>query len=163
MQLNLRWGSWLSLNARDNCGKSCYGDIAVARGQTMTDAEFIALVKRNAPFIANTLLHVARVYGDPQRIAWNSQYPPNDMLINVSSGRVEVAKDCFFGHTVMLLTGTHDVTKFGPERVTSYPKEGRDIILEEGVWLASGVIVLGPCRIGKHAVVGAGSVVRGDI
>jgi acetyltransferase-like isoleucine patch superfamily enzyme len=23
--------------------------------------------------------------------------------------------------------------------------------------------VLGPCRIGKHAVVGAGSVVRGDI
>jgi acetyltransferase-like isoleucine patch superfamily enzyme len=85
------------------------------------------------------------------------------MLINVSSGRVEVGKDCFFGHTVMLLTGTHDVTKFGPERVTSYPKEGRDIILEEGVWLASGVIVLGPSRIGKHAVVGAGSVVRGDI
>src|ERR1700684_3827957 len=137
-------------------------DIAVTRGQTMTDAEFIELVRRNAPFIANTLMQVARVYGDPKRVAWNSQYPPNDMLINVSSGRVEVAKDCFFGHTVMLLTGTHDVTKFGPERVTSYPKEGRDIILEEGVWLASGVIVLGPSRIGKHAVVGGGSVVRGD-
>jgi acetyltransferase-like isoleucine patch superfamily enzyme len=129
----------------------------------MTDAEFLELVKRNAPHIANTLLHVARVYGDPSRVAWKSGYPPNDMLINVSSGRVEIGKDCFFGHTVMLLTGTHDVTKYGPERVTSYPKEGRDIILEEGVWLASGVIVLGPCRIGKHAVVGAGSVVRGDI
>jgi acetyltransferase-like isoleucine patch superfamily enzyme len=139
------------------------GRSGLREGKTMTDEEFIALVKRNAPFIANTLLHVARVYGDPSRIAWNSQYPPNDMLINVSSGRVEVAKDCFFGHTVMLLTGTHDVTKIGPERVTSYPKEGRDIVLEEGVWLASGVIVLGPSRIGKHAVVGAGSVVRGDI
>jgi hypothetical protein len=94
----------------------------------MTDAEFIELVKRNAPHIANSLLHVARVYGDPNRVVWKSGYPPNDMLINVSSGRVEVGKDCFFGHTVMLLTGTHDVTKFGPERVTSYPKEGRDII-----------------------------------
>jgi acetyltransferase-like isoleucine patch superfamily enzyme len=63
----------------------------------------------------------------------------------------------------MLLTGTHDYSKFGPQRVESYPKEGRDIILEEGVWLASRVTVLGPARIGKHAVVGAGSLVRGDL
>jgi acetyltransferase-like isoleucine patch superfamily enzyme len=129
----------------------------------MTDAEFLDLVKRNAPHIANILINAPRAWGDPSRIAWNSQYPPNDMLINTVSGRVEVSKDCFFGHGCMLLTGTHDYSKFGAERVGSFPKEGRDIFLEEGVWLASRVIVLGPARIGKHAVVGAGAIVSGDL
>ena len=38
-----------------------------------------------------------------------------------------------------------------------------DIILEEGVWLASGVTVLAGVRIGKGSVVAAGSVVTKDI
>ena len=129
----------------------------------ISDAEFIELVKRNSARIAAILMQTPRVFGDPSRVIYNSRNAPNDMLINVSSGRVEVGKDCFFGHGCMLLTGTHDYSKLGPERVASYPKEGRDIILEEGVWLASGVTVLGPARIGKHAVVGAGSLVRGDL
>ena len=40
---------------------------------------------------------------------------------------------------------------------------GRDIIIEEGVWIASGVIIVGPCRIGKNSVIGSGSVVISDI
>ena len=129
----------------------------------ISDEEFMELVKRNSARIAAILMHTPRIWGPPGRVIYNSNNPPNDMFINVSSGRVEVGKDCFFGHGCMLLTGTHDYSKFGPDRVASYTKEGRDIILEEGVWLASGVIVLGPARIGKHAVVGAGSLVRGDL
>jgi acetyltransferase-like isoleucine patch superfamily enzyme len=129
----------------------------------VSDEEFIELVKRNSARIAAILMHTARVWGDPSRVIYKSQYPPHDTFFNVASGRVEVGKDCFFGHGCMLLTGTHDHSKFGPERVDSYPKEGRDIILEEGVWLASRVTVLGPATIGKHAVVGAGSLVRGDL
>ena len=129
----------------------------------ISDEEFIELVKRNSQQIASVLMYAPRIFGEASRVIYNSRYPPYDMFINVLSGRVEVGKDCFFGHGCMLLTGTHDHSKFGPERVSSYPKEGRDIILEEGVWLASRVIVLGPARIGKHAVVGAGSLVRGDL
>jgi acetyltransferase-like isoleucine patch superfamily enzyme len=129
----------------------------------ISDEEFIELVKRNSARIADVLMYAPRIFGEGSRVIYNSRYPPYDMFINVMSGRVEVGKDCFFGHGCMLLAGTHDYSKFGPERVSSYPKEGRDIILEEGVWLASRVIVLGPARIGKHAVVGAGSLVRGDL
>jgi acetyltransferase-like isoleucine patch superfamily enzyme len=37
------------------------------------------------------------------------------------------------------------------------------VVIHEGAWLASGVLVLGPCEIGAHAVVGAGSLVLGDV
>ena len=37
------------------------------------------------------------------------------------------------------------------------------IIIEDGAWLGYGVIVLSGVRIGKGAVVGAGSVVTSDI
>jgi len=36
-------------------------------------------------------------------------------------------------------------------------------VIGDGVWIASGVIIIGPSTIGEHAVVSAGSVVRGDV
>lgn len=44
-----------------------------------------------------------------------------------------------------------------------YPREGNYIVIEEGAWIASNVTVLGPCKIGKHSVVAAGAVVKGDV
>jgi tetrahydrodipicolinate N-acetyltransferase len=37
------------------------------------------------------------------------------------------------------------------------------VVIEEGVWVASHALVLGPVRIGKHAVVAAGSLVLEDV
>src|SRR5262249_45087536 len=156
-------GVWLSLFAAVRSRYLCEFRDTFVGTMMVSDEEFIELVTRNRARIAAVLMYAPRVVGDPGRVIYNTRFPPNDTLFNVSSGRVEVGKDCFFGHGCMLLTGTHDHSKFGSERVDSYPKEGRDIILEEGVWLASGVIVLGPARIGNHAVVGAGSLVRGDL
>jgi len=36
-------------------------------------------------------------------------------------------------------------------------------VIERGAWLSSNVTVLGPCTVGAHAVVGAGSVVNRDV
>jgi acetyltransferase-like isoleucine patch superfamily enzyme len=48
------------------------------------------------------------------------------------------------------------------ERVT-LEDANRDIVTGDGVWVASGVIIIGPCRIGKNSVIGSGSVVVRDI
>jgi acetyltransferase-like isoleucine patch superfamily enzyme len=37
------------------------------------------------------------------------------------------------------------------------------VVIGEGVWLASHVLVLGPVTISDHAVVAAGSLVREDV
>lgn len=75
--------------------------------------------------------------------------------------KITIEKDVFFGHDVFLLTGGHDPTKFGDER--RHSSKGGPIIIHEGVWIASRAIIVGPCEIGKHAVIGAGSVIVHDV
>ncbi len=108
------------------------------------------------------------------------QWPPPQIFINKETGiepeiadgvyvngivdcihKITIEKDVFFGHDVMLLTGGHDYTKFGEERKKI--GAGGPITIHEGAWIASRAIVLGPCEIGKHAVIGAGSVVTHNI
>ena len=103
------------------------------------------------------------VYGDPDRLHVHPTAILNNALINLSSGEVTIGEYAFFGHNVSILTGTHDWTKFGAERQVAVPKSGRDVVVEEGAWLSSHVIVVAPCRIGAHSVVGVGSLVLGDV
>jgi acetyltransferase-like isoleucine patch superfamily enzyme len=74
-----------------------------------------------------------------------------------------VGEYVFFGHNVCILAGVHEVDKFGLERQRAIPRSGYDIEIGEGAWLATNVMVAGPVKIGAHAVVGGGSVVRKDV
>ena len=108
-------------------------------------------------------LYRYRVHGDPKRLHIDPTAVINNALFNLSGGEVTVGRYAFFGHDVHVLTGTHDIAKFGRERQTAIQRSGRDVVIEEGAWLASSVLVLGPCRIGAHAVVAAGSLVTRDV
>ncbi len=103
------------------------------------------------------------VHGDASRLHLSPTATVNNALFNLSSGHITVGDDTFFGHNVCVLTGTHDTTKFGAERKKAIPKEGRDVVIGNGVWLSSNVTVVGPCTIGDHAVVGACSLVQHDV
>jgi acetyltransferase-like isoleucine patch superfamily enzyme len=103
------------------------------------------------------------VYGDPNRLHIHPTAIVNNALFNLSSGEVTVGEYAFFGHNVSILTGTHDWTKFGAERQVAVPPSGRDVVVEEGAWVSSNAIVVGPCRIGAHSVVGVGSLVLRDV
>ena len=103
------------------------------------------------------------VYGDPARLHISPTAVVNNALFNLSSGEITVGDYAFFGHNVSVLTGTHDFTKFGAERQVAVPKSGRDVVIEEGVWVSSNAIVVAPCRIGAHAVVGVGALVLHDV
>jgi len=108
-------------------------------------------------------LYRYRVHGDPRRLHLDPTAIVNDALFNLSGGEVTVGRYAFFGHGVSVLTGTHDMDKFGRERQTAIQRSGRDVVIGEGAWLASGVLVLGPCEIGAHAVVAAGSLITRDV
>jgi acetyltransferase-like isoleucine patch superfamily enzyme len=103
------------------------------------------------------------IYGDPGRLHIHPTAVVNNALFNLSSGDVTVGEHAFFGHNVSILTGTHDFTKFGAERQVAVPQSGRDVVIDEGAWLSSNVVVVAPCRVGAHSVVGVGSIVLGDV
>ena len=108
-------------------------------------------------------LYRYQVHGDTSRLHLDPTAVVNNALFNLSSGAITVGPYAFFGHYVAVLTGTHDITTFGRERQVAIPKSGRDVVIEEGAWLASHVLVLGPCVIGAHSVVAAGSLVLDDV
>jgi acetyltransferase-like isoleucine patch superfamily enzyme len=101
--------------------------------------------------------------GGGERVRVHPTVVLNDALLNVSSGTITIGEHSFLGHRVMLLTGTHDTSATGLARQQAIPSEGRDIVVGQGVWIASGAIVTGPCSIGDNAVVAAGAVVTGDV
>lgn len=75
--------------------------------------------------------------------------------------KITIEKNVFSGHDVMILTGAHDYTKFNNDRKLG--DIGQPIHIKEGVWLASRCIILAGVTIGKHSVIGAGSVVTRDV
>ncbi len=87
----------------------------------------------------------------------------NNALINLSCGKVTIGEYAFFGHNVSLLTGTHDYNKFNLERQLTVPSSGQDIVIEQGVWIATNATIIAPCVIGKHSVVAACSLVKSDV
>lgn len=111
-------------------------------------------------------MHLATsiVYGPSERLVLGKRISRANTLFNTRSGVIKINTGVMFGHNCMVLTGYHDYSKPGEarERVT-LEYAGKDIIIEEGVWIASGVIIIGPCRIGKNSVIGSGSVVVSDI
>ncbi len=122
-----------------------------------------ALAGKPEAVTAEDLLHRYLLFGASERLHIAPSAVVNDALFNVESGHIEIGETAFFGHRVALLTGTHDFTKFGRQRQDAVPKSGRDIVVKEGAWIASHCLVLGPCVIGEHAVVGAGSLVSRDV
>lgn len=103
------------------------------------------------------------LFGDESRLNISQTAIVNNALFNLVSGSVFVEDYVFFGHSVSVLTGTHDYNKFGRDRQVSVPDCDRDIIIKRGTWIASNATVLGGVIIGEHSVVAAGSLVKDDV
>lgn len=108
-------------------------------------------------------LYGYRVHSDPARLTIHPTAVVNNAIFNTGGGHITVGEYVFFGHNVCVLAGLHDVTKFGLERQRAIPRTGYDIEIGDGAWLATNVLVAGPVKIGAHAVVGGGSVIRKDV
>lgn len=139
--------------------------------ESRVEAQVRQELERRVPDIESRVVAEAReralteplIFGPVERVHLADSAIVNDALLNTVSGSITVEADAFFGHRVSVLTGTHDVTRRGRDRQLAIPDQGRDVLIGEGAWIGSAAIVLGPCRIGAHAVVAAGAVVTGDV
>ncbi|HSA08498.1 MAG TPA: acyltransferase [Candidatus Moranbacteria bacterium] len=104
-----------------------------------------------------------RLFGDPARFKVSDSATINNAFLNTLSGKITIEDDVFFGQNVSVLTGSHDLNKFGKERFKAVVPDGNDILICKGAWIASNSTIIGPCVIGEHSVVAAGSVVNKNV
>lgn len=80
----------------------------------------------------------------------------------VGHSSIRIGSDVWTGHHVYVTDANH-----GYEDVSLPPglqfSAPRPVVVEDGAWLGHGTIVLPGARIGRHTVIGAGSVVSGEI
>ena len=107
--------------------------------------------------------HVYTLWGPKDNLVISSTAGVHDAHFNTNGGKIIIGDRVFFGKGVSILTGTHDYNKFGADRISAYAVSDRDVVIKDGVWVASNATIIGPCIIGENAVIGAGSVVLGDV
>ena len=117
------------------------------------------LINLLEPLVQDIINNRIRVWGDPQRVKISPTAGMVNTLFNTSSGFIEIGDYTFTGHNVSIITGTHRYESLLSERMSDIPSSGRDILIGKGVWIGSNALILGPCKIGDHAVIAAGSVV----
>jgi acetyltransferase-like isoleucine patch superfamily enzyme len=137
--------------------------VKLARIRSKLRSAYCAILKPILrPVIADLLLSEPLIFGDRSRVRVAPTAKVNNAILNVSSGTIVIEDFAFFGHSVAVLTGTHDYEALFYDR-QFYPTSGRDIEIRTGAWIATGAIIIGPCIVGEHAVVAAGAVVIKDV
>ena len=85
-----------------------------------------------------------------------------NMFTIISAGeRVEIGCNCLIGPHCFIADAIHGTAAGQP--IHEQPTEFKPVIIEDGVWLGAGCIVLAGVRLGKGCIIGAGSVVTQDI
>jgi acetyltransferase-like isoleucine patch superfamily enzyme len=107
-------------------------------------------------------MNAPHVFGDPSRLIIAKTAVVNNAFFNCNSGTIIIEDHVGIAHNAMILTGSHNFNLFEKERETAIDIN-RDIKIEKGAFIGSGAIIIGPCTIGKHAVVGAGAVVKKNV
>jgi maltose O-acetyltransferase len=85
----------------------------------------------------------------------------HDVFISCSPPGVEIGSFVDIAPRVSIINGTHDVDMLG--RHTAGPGKCLPINIKDGVWIGAGAIILPGVTIGEKSIIGAGSVVSGDI
>ena len=83
------------------------------------------------------------------------------IIMGGGNGDISIGSDCDISSNVTIVSGTHEIDMIN---VRSAGKGiGKKIIIENGVWIGCGAIILGGVKIGFKSIIGAGAVVTRDI
>jgi acetyltransferase-like isoleucine patch superfamily enzyme len=78
-----------------------------------------------------------------------------------STGRITIGDDVMIGPGCVITASDYGLVEGTPPFFQ--PKNERDIVIEEGVWIGANVVVVAGVTIAAGAIVGAGSVVSRDL
>lgn len=100
-----------------------------------------------------------------------SDIEPGALILNINAKFI-IGKNSGIGPNLTVITGNHmsvvgkylmQVTEEDKRNMDPFGRQDQDVVLEEDVWLGANVILLNGVKIGRGAVVAAGTVCRTKI
>ncbi|PLX67349.1 MAG: hypothetical protein C0602_10520 [Denitrovibrio sp.] len=127
-------------------------------------AKFLTKTLTKLGFVNHYIHHVS---GPNDRLILNGkydeEYPFVNTLFNTMSGTITLGEGVIFGHNCMVITGKHNYESKDIDILRNDVPQGRDIVIGDATWIATGAMIMGGVTIGKHCVVAAGAVVTKDV
>ena len=85
----------------------------------------------------------------------------HETLITGGGASITIGAHCDISDRVAIFCGTHEIDVSGPRAAGA--GLGKNILIEDGVWIGFGALILPGVTIGKKSVVAAGTVVHRDV
>jgi len=104
------------------------------------------------------------VFSNPERIEIGARCQIGSrchLWAGHAAGRIIIGNDVLFGPEVMVTAATYRFNDGHP--VTKQRMEEADIMIGDDVWFGTRAIVLPGARVGDGAIIGAETIVRGEI
>jgi maltose O-acetyltransferase len=98
--------------------------------------------------------------GGPQISIGRNCFIGAESFIEAAGAEITIGDHVFVAHRVNILTATHEIGARGQRATT--PQLRRPVVVHDGCWLGTGVIVLPGVTIGAGCVIAAGAVVTSD-
>ena len=121
------------------------------------------IIGDNVTIKDNTIIEctaVLRSIADGMRIGNNVGISQNCFF--AARAKIEIGNDVIIGPGVSMFSENHNYKDVGtPIRLQGENRKG--IVVEDDVWIGANATVLAGVRIGRHSVIGAGSVVVRDV
>lgn len=77
---------------------------------------------------------------------------------------IKIGDNCLIAANTQIIDGNgHLLSMENPENRINTTDEGKEIVIENNVWIAANCIILGGTKIGAGAVITTGSVVKGEV
>jgi maltose O-acetyltransferase len=103
----------------------------------------------------------AQIFGSCRVSIGDHTFVGYQVLIAGGEGRISIGRMVDLAPRVCLISGTHEIDMDGDRSAgRGYSK---DIVIEDGVWVGAGAIILGGVTLGHKCVVAAGSLVNRDV
>lgn len=83
--------------------------------------------------------------------------------ISAYSGNITIGNDVMIGFNSSILTTNHGYKNFKVSMMKQENQKNANVVIEDDVWIAANVTILPDVKIGKGAIVAAGSVVTKDV
>lgn len=77
--------------------------------------------------------------------------------------KVEIGNNVLFGGNILVTDNNHGMDPRDPMGYSEQKPISDPVVIEDGVWIGEQCIILPGAKIGAHSIIGAGSVVNGEI
>ena len=102
-----------------------------------------------------------KIFGNIKVEIGENTFIGNETIITGGLAAIQIGNNCDISDRVSIFCGTHEIDYTGDR--SAGKGIGKDIVIEDGVWIGYGALVLPGVRIGKKSVVAAGTVVHKNV